>query len=203
MLFPARVLDGVLDGSIDRAFRHWPRPRVRPGGSQRTGIGVIGFESVEAVEPQALTEEDARRAGFGSLDDLRRFVNRPREGSVYRIRFRLLGPDPRLALREAVPDTDELAEIDSRLARLDRASRHGPWTRAVLETIRDRPGVPAAELAAGFGREKLPFKVDVRKLKELGLTESLRPGYRLSPRGRAVVERPPAGGPAPSRARRS
>jgi ribosomal protein S19E (S16A) len=29
----------------------------------------------------------------------------------------------------------------------------------------------------------------VRKLKELGLTESLSPGYRLSPRGRKVLER--------------
>ena len=29
------------------------------------------------------------------------------------------------------------------------------------------------------------FKRDVRKLKELGLTESLPVGYRLSPRGRA------------------
>ena len=34
-------------------------------------------------------------------------------------------------------------------------------------------------------REIAPFKADVRKLKELGLTESLRIGYRLSPRGRA------------------
>jgi hypothetical protein len=189
MLFPARVLDGVVDGSIDRAFRRWPRPRVKAGGSQRTAIGVIGFESVEAIEPPHLTDEDARRAGFGSLDDLRRFVDRPRDGSVYRIRFRLLGPDPRVALREVVPGADEMAEIERRLVRLDRASGHGPWTRVVLETIRDRPGVPAVELAAGFGREKLPFKVDVRKLKELGLTESLRPGYRLSPRGHAVVER--------------
>ena len=39
------------------------------------------------------------------------------------------------------------------------------------------------------GREKPPFKRDVRKLKELGLTESLERGYRLSPRGRAVLER--------------
>jgi len=33
----------------------------------------------------------------------------------------------------------------------------------------------------------------VRKLKELGLTESLEVGYRLSPRGRALLER--LGGP--------
>jgi hypothetical protein len=45
--------------------------------------------------------------------------------------------------------------------------------------------VRAPDLAARMGRETLPFKRDVRKLKELGLTESLEVGYRLSPRGRA------------------
>ena len=47
----------------------------------------------------------------------------------------------------------------------------------------------AAELAAGAGVETLKFKQDVRKLKELGLTESLDVGYRLSPRGEAVLEK--------------
>jgi hypothetical protein len=49
----------------------------------------------------------------------------------------------------------------------------------------------AGELATRVGREMLPFKADVRKLKELGLTESLEVGYRLSPRGRAVLTRLP------------
>jgi hypothetical protein len=88
-----------------------------------------------------------------------------------------------------IPDDAEHAEIERRLARLDRTSRHGPWTHAVLAAIGERPGVPAIELATSFGREKLPFKLDVRKLKELGLTESLRPGYRLSPRGESVLAR--------------
>jgi hypothetical protein len=57
----------------------------------------------------------------------------------------------------------------------------------VLELIAAQPEVRAVELAAELGQEKLPFKRDVRKLKELGLTESLNPGYRLSPRGRAVL----------------
>jgi hypothetical protein len=48
--------------------------------------------------------------------------------------------------------------------------------------------VRAADLAASVGRETQPFKRDVRKLKELGLTESLERGYRLSPRGRAVLD---------------
>ena len=39
------------------------------------------------------------------------------------------------------------------------------------------------------GRETAPFKLDVRKLKNLGLTLSLDVGYRLSPRGQVYRER--------------
>ncbi len=35
--------------------------------------------------------------------------------------------------------------------------------------------------------EKGPFKRDVRKLRELGLTESMLVGYRLSSRGSAYL----------------
>ena len=56
------------------------------------------------------------------------------------------------------------------------------------------PGVRAPDLAASLGRETKPFKLDVRKLKELGLTHSLPVGYELSPRGRAFLDaEPPAG----------
>ena len=54
----------------------------------------------------------------------------------------------------------------------------------------------APDLAAQVGRETPDFKKDVRKLKELGLTESLAIGYLLSPRGEAVVD---AGLEAPRR----
>jgi hypothetical protein len=37
-------------------------------------------------------------------------------------------------------------------------------------------------------RQTPEFKRDVRKLKERGLTESLAIGYRLSPRGEAVLD---------------
>jgi len=189
MMLPLAVLRGVAGGTVDRAFRRWERPRVKAGGSQRTALGVIGFTSVTTVERDALTDEDARRAGLPSLERLLVALDRRPERPIYRIGLNLVGPDPRVALRESEPSMDEMEDIARRLERLDRASRHGPWTRAVLEAIRDRPSSPAADLAVSFGRERLPFKLDVRKLKELGLTESLRPGYRLSPRGRAVLAR--------------
>ena len=44
-----------------------------------------------------------------------------------------------------------------------------------------------ADAAASLGRETLPFKRDVRKLKELGLTRSLPVGYEISHRGRAYL----------------
>ena len=187
MLFPPDVLRGIDDGTVTLAFRRWELPRVKPGGRQRTAAGVVAFDAVEAVDRGELTDDEARAAGFSGLDELLAFVDRRASGTIYRIRLRLAGPDPRVGLRASLPDADQLAEIQRRLARLDRASRHGPWTVAVLRAIDREPGVRAADLAAGFDRERLAFKLDVRKLKELGLTESLPRGYRLSARGRAVL----------------
>jgi hypothetical protein len=178
------VLDAIAAGTVTCAFRRWDRPRVRVGGTQRTPVGVLEVTGVDPVDEADLTAEDARAAGFADLEALRRAQRG--DGQLYRVGLRLAGPDPRVALREQrrLSRVDR-AEIDARLARMDRASAHGPWTAAVLELIAQNPGVRAPDLAARMGRETLPFKRDVRKLKELGLTESLEVGYRLSPRGRA------------------
>ena len=195
MLFRPVTLRAIADGAVTLAFRRWDQPRVKPGGRQRTAVGGIAFDSIEAVAGDDLGEADATAAGFASRDKLLAFVDRRASGTIYRIRLRLLGPDPRIALRESLPDAEQLRELTRRLDRLDRASSHGSWTRTVLRLIRDRPGVRAGDLAADVGRERAAFKLDVRKLKELGLTESLNSGYRLSPRGGLLVEalerRPP------------
>jgi len=181
------TLAGLVDGRIDLAFRRWEQPRVKAGGRQRTAIGVVGFDAVDVVPRSAVTAEAARRAGFASRQELLGFLDRRSIGKIYRIQLRVIGPDPRVALRNQIPDAAAISEIERRLARLDRASPHGPWTVAVLRAIAANPERRAIELAAEFGRPRLPFKVDVRKLKELGLTESLPIGYRLSPRGQAVL----------------
>jgi hypothetical protein len=187
MLLNRRTLDGIAAGEIDLAFRRWKRPTVKAGGTLRSRVGVLAIEAVEATSLKAISAEDARRAGFASRRELISSL-RP-EGRLYRIEFHLSGDDPRTALRErAELSESERAEIDARLARMDRA-RGEPWTRGVLELIADRPETLAADLAASLRMEKVPFKRDVRKLKELGLTESLLVGYRLSPRGNAYLER--------------
>jgi hypothetical protein len=190
VLFPLRVLDAIRDGRVDLAFRRWERARVLPGSRLRTAVGVLEVEKVEVVERSTLGDDEARRAGFESRDDLLAVLDERDRGEIHRIELRYAGPDPRVELREHADLSDgEIGEIARKLERLDEASRHGPWTRAVLELIAKKPEVRAEDLAAELGREKLPFKRDVRKLKELGLTESLSPGYRLSPRGETVLKR--------------
>jgi hypothetical protein len=178
------VLDAIAAGTVTLAFRRWDRPRLRVGGTQRTAVGVLEFTAVDPVDEADLTLDDARAAGFADLAALREAQRG--DGQLYRVTLRLAGPDPRVALRtkRRMSQADR-AGIDARLARMDRSSAHGPWTADALELIAENPGVRAPDLAARMGRETLPFKRDVRKLKELGLTESLEVGYRLSPRGRA------------------
>ncbi len=186
MLFRQDVMRRIAEGDVTLAFRRWRRPTVRAGGTLRTRVGVLAIDSVEAVDEDQVTDADARRAGAADREAL--LAGLRAEGKLYRVELRLAGPDPRIALRERSHiSPEERAEIDARLARLDAASRHGPWTAAVLELIAEQPGTRAPDLAASFGRETAPFKTDVRKLKELGLTESLLVGYRLSPRGRAYL----------------
>jgi hypothetical protein len=178
---------GIADGSVTLAFRRWDRPRMRPGSTQRTVAGVVLIETVDPVDPETLTEDDATRAGVRSLATLRRLLERREGAHVYRMQVSLAGADPRVALREqAELSAEDRRGLDARLDRMD-AARGAPWTRQVLRLIAGRPGVRAPDLAASVDRETLSFKRDVRKLKELGLTHSLPVGYEISPRGRAYL----------------
>ncbi|HSK34542.1 MAG TPA: hypothetical protein VK903_13765 [Propionicimonas sp.] len=212
MLLPARIAQGVRQGSITLAYRRWEQPRVRAGGTQLTSAGIVRFDEVEEVtELVTITDADARAAGFADAGALcgyltaaapeersgaqrpnasRRAGPRASKGGdrIFRIRLSWVGEDPRVELRSAVPGAAELAEVTAAVAKLDAGRRSGPWTRQILEWIRDNPGVISTELATLLRREVPPMKADIRRLKALGLTESLRIGYRLSPRGAAYLE---------------
>jgi hypothetical protein len=191
MLFEQRFWAGIADGSVTYTFRRWKRPQAVAGRRYRTAAGIIEATAVDVVTVDEITDADAVASGYRDaaalVADLRGDADLP----VRRIRFHVVDePDPRA---ELAADDDlgptERADIDRRLERLDRASASGPWTRATLELIGRRPGVRAGDLAAELGRDRAAFKLDVRKLKNLGLTESLPVGYRLSPRGRAHLDR--------------
>jgi hypothetical protein len=189
MLIPRAVLESLRAGKVDLAFRRWERPRVRVGARLRTAVGVVEVTSLDEVQPP-LDDEEARRSGAHSAAAVRRQLDLRGDGRTYRIGLRYVGTDPRVALRQNdALDEQEVAELIGRLDRLDRLSPRASWTRETLALIEANSATRADDLATLLGRDRLQFKRDVRKLKELGLTESLAVGYRLSPRGRRVLSR--------------
>jgi hypothetical protein len=191
VLFYQRFHAGIRDGSVTVTFRRWRRPQATAGRIQRTPAGRIEVLAVDVVDPGSISDRDARRAGYPSAAELTAALRGDETLPLYRVEFRAVHePDPRdvLAADDRLAAAD-VADIERRLERLDRASSSGPWTEATLAAIAARPATRAADLAADLGRERLEFKRDVRKLKALGLTLSLEVGYRLSPRGRAYWRR--------------
>lgn len=189
MRFTKEFWPGIEDGSITLAFRRWKRPTVAVGRPYRTPAGRVEIVSVHVVDPMHITDDEARRAGHLSAEDIRAQLRGDPTWAVYRVEFSLLAePDPRDVLAHTADLTaEDVAEINRRLDRLDRASTHGAWTRRTLQIIAELPATRAPDLAELAGRDARSFKLDVRKLKNLGLTISLNPGYRLSPRGQAYL----------------
>ncbi|GIH09693.1 hypothetical protein Rhe02_77600 [Rhizocola hellebori] len=188
MLIPMPTLTAIAAGEVTLAFRRWDRARVKAGTQLRTAIGLVEVTSVESVKLSSVTAGQAKLAGFGSRQALHDFLNRKPQGTIFRIELRPAGADPRIALRADDDLSDvEIAAIVDRLAAMDRSSGKDPWTSRFLRLIAERPAVRAPDLAESVGWETLVFKRYVRRLKELGLTESLDIGYRLSPRGQVVL----------------
>jgi hypothetical protein len=189
VLFSQDAWPGLRDGSITVTFRRWKRCQAVAGHRYRTPAGIIEVERVTVVDPAKITNADARRSGAADADAVRTRLPDTSDALVYRIAFHLVDePDPRAELaRHDDLDADELATITRRLERLDRAATTGPWTATLLRLIAAHPDRRAGDLAAMLGRETAPFKLDVRKLKNLGLTLSQPIGYQLSPRGAAYL----------------
>ena len=89
-------------------------------------------------------------------------------------------------LRTAIGELEivrvEPCELESLTVRDAKAAGYGSMSALAAALT--------ARLAKRIGQERDHFKQNVRKLKELGLTESLEIGYRLSPRGRAYLQQP-------------
>ena len=189
MLFEQRFWEPIARGEVTVTFRRWKRRQALAGRRYRTAGGIIEVDTVDIVDESTITETDALAGLYPSVAALVADLRGTEGLPLYRIRFHTVdGPDPRALLAESSELTDaEVTALDRRLQRLDGASRHGAWTSETLELIARRPAVRAGDLADELGRERLPFKADVRKLKNLGLTISLDVGYRLSPRGEAYL----------------
>ncbi len=197
LLFKKPFHEGLASGAITLTFRRWNKPHVRVGGRYRCHpIGVLEVDDVRRVAVEAITGADAKKAGFSSRDALLGYLAELGdldEGTeVWRVALRHGGDGDRveLALEDDLTDED-VESIRAKLARMDAAT---PWTAETLAIIEERPRVAASRLAEALGRDTLAFKVDVRRLKKLGLTQSFEVGYEIAPRGKAYLERVRAAG---------
>ena len=195
MLFDDRERVAIARGELTQAYRHWKRPQAKAGARHRLGpLGMIEIVDVTEARPGDVTTDDARWSGFAGRDellaDIEKYAKQYPGNALYRVRFRFVEEqDPRSLLAgDRALSSANVATIAAKLDRMDARSPTGAWTRETLRLIAEYPGRRAGDLADMLGRERLDFKRDVRKLKELGLTISLEVGYELSPRGRAFFD---------------
>jgi hypothetical protein len=188
VLFSASAWPGLADGSITVTFRTWAKPQAKVGGRYRVAGMLLEATDVRQVPAGSLTDDDAVAAGEANRAALLARLRHPRpDTAVWRVGLRYVGIDDRIERRAVDTLTDDdIAALRSRLERLDRGAG-GPWTRTTLQLIEKYPGVVSTALARHTGQERPDFKINVRKLKEMGLTESLQVGYQLSPRGQALL----------------
>jgi len=190
MLFKQKYLALIAKGDVNTAFRKWKKPTIKTDGTLIIPIGQLKMISVSPIDYEQISDQDIKAAGYNSRNELDRELSTKKEGGLYKITFKLLGEDPRIALREIDEiSEEEFTKIENKLARLDSGGAVKNWTLKVLRSIRDHPERRAADLAIDLDYDKLWLKPSIRKLKGMGLTISLPVGYKLSPRGEEVLKR--------------
>lgn len=182
MQFTTRNSDAIRAGEVSVTFRNWRRPHAKVGGVYRLRPdGAVQVTGVRTVRLAKVRAADAARAGFEDVAGLARSLKLPLTAEVTRVDFELTDES---SLNR--PPTVTAEEALARLAATDQRSAM-PWTSAVLRLVEAHPATSAANLAAAMNWETRRFKANVRKLKALGLTQSLQTGYRLTDRGSQVI----------------
>ena len=190
MLFKKKFLTLIAQGKVQTAFRKWRRPSVSESGTLLTSVGQLRIKSIEQIKYEQITDDEILNAGYKNRAELDKEFSFKEEGDIYKIQFELEQADPRIELSENTDISDnEMNEIHNKLMRYDSCGKVKNWTLKILETIHVEPGKNAVDYAAKLGYEKEWFKLNIRKLKNLGLTISLTDGYDISPRGKVALKK--------------
>ncbi len=189
MLFKQAQLYGIKSGLVSLAFRKWKSARVRKGSLIKTSVGQIEILSITEIERGDISNEEAKSSGSKNLNELLNILDTRAQGQIFRIEVKYHSPDPRIKLRQDIDiNSEEINAIKRKLDQMNRFSKYGDWTFATLKLIASNPQLKAQFLAAQLGFEKAWLKLNIRKLKALGLTESHKVGYSISPRGRIILK---------------
>ncbi|RKE41767.1 hypothetical protein [Sphingobacterium detergens] len=189
MLFKEIHLAGIKSGKITLAFRQWKQAAVKSGTLLKTSVGLVEIGAIETVDESAITDQEAVSAGFKDKNQLLKSFRQQYLATIFRIAVRYHSEDPRVKLREGTELSEEqFVQLKIKIARLDTFSKQGPWTRLILSTIRENPNLHAIGIARLLGFEKEWLKLNIRKLKNLGLTISHTVGYEISPLGEQFIQ---------------
>ena len=118
LTFKRKFWDAVLSGEKTQTLRIWKTLRIRENQkSYAPGIGPLWIDSIEEVSFEELTDADAIPDGFSSIEALRKEIraiygSNP-IGTLYRVRFHLLPPEPKdpLGPKPVFYDTLETVEL--------------------------------------------------------------------------------------------
>ena len=178
----------VVAGEFNVTFRLWKTSHVKAGATYGTGFGgsyhIVDVKQVRSID---VSDADAWSAGQPNRAALLQLVGAHTKTKVtpamklWRVAFTYSDAEP----EKPKLDVDEALK---RVARLDAAAGK-PWAQQALALIEKHPRVFARELAKETRFPRLEFKVQVRKLKRLGLTTSFKVGYELTELGQAVLDR--------------
>lgn len=92
MLLKLEVLEAIKRGEVTLQFRRWTRPSVKPGGTLKTKVGLLRIGRIDDMSPDAVSEEDARKAGFKDVVAFQKWLGTMKEGPLFqRIEVSYLG----------------------------------------------------------------------------------------------------------------
>ena len=95
MQFSPELRERVADGTITVSFRLWSRPKVKVGGTYRSGDVTVEVDDIELLPFASITADDLARTGEPDREALR--ARAAHAGPIhddtllYRVEFHVVG----------------------------------------------------------------------------------------------------------------
>lgn len=83
MLLKLDLLEQIKAGTVDLVFRRWSRPSVKPGGTLKTRVGLLAIGAITDMDPDDVTDADAKRAGFADVGAFREWLDTMKPGHLF------------------------------------------------------------------------------------------------------------------------